>query len=163
MRIPAIPRFLQSTMVFLGCALFAFSPEQGWGESSDQLLQQADSKFEKKLYQDALQDYAALLRSGAALEVRLKALYRAIESEVLQFRYLEGAQRLSGAARLIDEGADASPLWRARFLILRAELGREYLKQYGSVAPEDAETNATDLSRRTPAEWHSEILSLIHI
>ena len=76
----------------------------------------ADQAFAKGEYQAALDGYAAAAKTPG--ETGLKALYRAVESEALLLRYGEAAQRLSGLKLPSD------PLWRARFLLLRAETGR---------------------------------------
>lgn len=111
-------------------------------------LAAADANFEKGLYQEALTDYEARLKDPDA-ETRLKALYRACEAQVLLFRYLEAAERCLKAP------LPADPLWKGRFLILRAELAREFLKQYSRGTPEDREEGTDDLSRRTPEEWRA--------
>jgi uncharacterized protein YfaS (alpha-2-macroglobulin family) len=111
-----------------------------------------DARFDKGLYQEALKGYESLLGS-AQEETRLKALYRAVECEALLFRYGEAAAR-SYAAKL-----PADPLWRARLLIQRAELAREFLKQYGFAAPRDEQSGGQDLTRRTAAQWQQEAQS----
>ncbi|MBI4676615.1 MAG: hypothetical protein HY748_03445 [Elusimicrobia bacterium] len=128
-------------LVFLVVALSAAA-----GAAAD--TSEPDAKFDKGEYQEALKGYESLLKDGSA-EVRLKALYRSAESEALLFRYGEAAQRIFTAELPVD------PLWKARFLILRAELGREFLKQYGHAAPEDSEEGTSDPAKRTPGEWHA--------
>ena len=113
-------------------------------------LKKADALFDKRLYQEALKEYDAILKTAAG-EERFKALYRAAESEALLFRYAEAAQRV------FPEKLPQDPAWRGRFLILRTELAREFLKQYGRAAPQDAEEGSTDLTRRTRAEWESDL------
>lgn len=111
-------------------------------------LPKADALFEKRLYQEALKEYEAVLKSASG-EERLKALYRAAESEALLFRYAEAAQRM------LPETLPRDPAWRGRFLILRTELAREFLKQYGRAAPQDSEEGAEDLTKRTRPEWEA--------
>jgi len=113
-------------------------------------LAKADALFEKRLYQEALKEYEAALKSASG-EERLKALYRAAESEALLFRYAEAAQRV------FPEKLPQDPAWRGRFLILRTELAREFLKQYGWAAPQDEEEGAKDLTKRTRAEWEGDL------
>ena len=78
-------------------------------------LAESDALFEKGLYQEALKAYAPLLKNTDS-ETRLKALYRSVECEVLLFRYAEAAKRVQGLDLPKDPG------WRARLLILKAEL-----------------------------------------
>lgn len=112
-------------------------------------MAEADAKFDKGLYQEALKAYEPLLKDPSD-EIRLKALYRAAESEALLFRYAEAAQRIFDAPLPSDQA------WKGRFLILRAELAREFLKQYGFAAPTDTEEGQKDLTRRTPEQWRTE-------
>ncbi|MDD5628461.1 MAG: MG2 domain-containing protein, partial [Elusimicrobia bacterium] len=111
-----------------------------------------DQSFAKGLYQEALTGYQSWLRSPDE-DRRLKGLYRAVECEALLFRYAEAAQR-SLSAKLPED-----PVWRGRLLIQRAELAREFLKQYGAAAPRDEEEGAADITRRTPETWHQEARS----
>lgn len=111
-------------------------------EASMPNLSDADAKFEKGLYQEALPLYEAVL-SGGAEEDRPKALWRACESEALLFRYGSAFERLR-AAKLPGDA-----LWRDRFALLRAELGREYLKQYPHGQPRDEEEGAEDVFKLT--------------
>ncbi|MBI4248072.1 MAG: hypothetical protein HY611_01105, partial [Elusimicrobia bacterium] len=115
-------------------------------------LTKADGLFDKGLYQEALHQYEAALKDPAA-EIRLKALYRAVESRALLFRYADAAKLAFGAQLPSDLR------WKSRFLILRAEIAREFLKQYGSASPKDVEEGNKDLSRRTPEEWRGEARS----
>ncbi|OGS10641.1 MAG: hypothetical protein A2285_07795, partial [Elusimicrobia bacterium RIFOXYA12_FULL_57_11] len=105
--------------------------------------------FEKGQYQEALGYYA----KAAALpgEAGLRAVYRAAECETLLRRYEEAARRLN-AVKIPKE-----PLWRARFLLLRAETGRELLKQYGYSLPKDVWPDNADLTKLTAAQWHARI------
>lgn len=113
-------------------------------------LAKADALFEKRLYQEALKEYETTLSSSSG-EERLKALYRAAESEALLFRYAQAAQRI------VPEKLPSDSLWQGRFLILRTELAREFLKQYGEAAPEDAESQTEDLTARTREQWHADL------
>jgi len=105
----------------------------------------ADQAFAKGEYQAALDGYAAALKEPG--ETGLKALYRAAESEALLFRYAEAAQRLSGIK------LPADPLWQARFLLLRAETGRQYLQQYGYTLPADEQKGTKEVTKLTDAQW----------
>lgn len=110
----------------------------------------ADKNFEKQLYEEALGEYLAVLEKSKGDE-KLRALFRAAECEALLFRYAEAATRLLSAE--VPESLE----WKARFLLLKAELGREFVKQYGYGAPSDREEASTDVTRKTPAEWHAVI------
>lgn len=108
----------------------------------------ADELFDKGLFNDAIKEYTPSLNDPDE-SVRLKALYRTIECEALLFRYAEAAQRS------LDAKLPADPLWQARFLIQRAELAREFLKQYGFAAPSEVEDGQKDVVRKTPDEWRA--------
>lgn len=118
-------------------------------------LSEADAKFDKGLHQEALALYEAVLSSGPAAD-RPKALWRACESEALLFRYGSAYERLR-AAQLPGDG-----LWPARFMLLKAELGREYLKQYASGQPEDEEEGAEDAFRLTEDQLRAGVESAFH-
>ncbi|MBI5240106.1 MAG: hypothetical protein HY926_06515 [Elusimicrobia bacterium] len=124
----------------------AAAPSQA---QAPKLLADPDAQFDSGLFQEALKGYEARLKTPDP-ERRLKALYRAVECEALLFRYAEAARR-SLSTKLPDD-----PAWRGRLLIQRAELAREFLKQYGRAAPRDVEEGAKDPARRTPDEWHQE-------
>ncbi|MBI3297300.1 MAG: hypothetical protein HYZ75_03985 [Elusimicrobia bacterium] len=113
-------------------------------------LKDADAKFAKNLYQEALALYDAVLSSGTAAD-RPSALWRACESEALLFRYGSAYERLRGS-KLPGDG-----LWPARWLLLKAELGREYLKQYGHGQTEDEEEGADDAFRLSEDQLHAEV------
>ncbi|MFH1620394.1 MAG: alpha-2-macroglobulin family protein [bacterium] len=115
-------------------------------------LEKADSLFGKKLYQEAMAEYDSVSKKTGGT-ARLKAAYRSVECRALLFRYLEAAERILGGK------FPADPIWKARFLILRAETARKHIQQYGFASPSDAEEGASDLSRRTKEEWHRAIAS----
>ena len=127
-------------LLLMSLASFSFA-----GEAD---LKKADALFEKALYQEALNIYAAQTVSPG--ETGLKALYRAAECEGLLFRYGEAAQRFSA-------GLPGDPLWRGRFLLLRAELGRQFLLQYGYALPADIQQGTTDVTKLTGDEWRRRI------
>ena len=108
-------------------------------------LQKADQLFSKRLYQEALTIYSTA--TAASGESGLKALYRSAECEALLARYGEAAQRLADAKLPPD------PLWQGRFLLLRAETGRQFLRQYGYSLPADEQKGVKDVTRLTPAQW----------
>ncbi|MBI5624320.1 MAG: hypothetical protein HY924_11120 [Elusimicrobia bacterium] len=113
-------------------------------------LPAADALFDKGSYAEALKGYEALL-TDSSKETRLKAFYRSVESQALLLRYAEAAQRASSA------DLPGGKLWKARMLILRAEVAREYLKQYGFAAPRDPEEGSSDPAKATPEEWHAKV------
>ena len=104
----------------------------------------ADQAFAKGEYQAALDGYAAAKTPG---EPGLKALYRAAESEALLSRYGEAAQRLFGMKLPPD------PLWQARFLLLRAETGRQYQQRYGYSTSADEQKGEKDVTKLTTRQW----------
>jgi hypothetical protein len=114
-------------------------------------LEKADQAFSKKLYQEALAAYSPALKSGG--DEGLKALYRCAECEALLLRYGEAAQRLSDM-KLPDD-----PLWRGRFLLLRAEAGRQFLARYGYSLPADEQKGTSDVTKLTRAQWESRVSS----
>lgn len=111
----------------------------------------ADALFDKGLYQEALEIYSK--KAGYGDEDALRALYRSAECEALLFRYAEANARLSGFRPPKD------PVWRGRLLALRAELGKEFLRQYGHSLPADLQKGTTDLTKLTRGEWESRINS----
>ncbi|MCX5785875.1 MAG: MG2 domain-containing protein [Elusimicrobia bacterium] len=133
-------------LLLLSMSSFSFAGLPGRGPVD---LQKADELFEKSLYQEALGLYDKA--AGLPGETGLKAMYRAAECEGLLFRYGEAAQRFS-ALKLPND-----PLWRGRFLLLRAELGREFLRQYGGDLPADIQQGTTDVTRLTGDEWRKRI------
>ncbi|MBI4803058.1 MAG: hypothetical protein HY796_11095 [Elusimicrobia bacterium] len=132
--------------MFLALLMLAM-PGFSFGGEAD--LQKADGLFGKNLYQEALDIY----KNAVSLpgDPGLKALYRAAECEGLMFRYGEAAQRFSTLKLPEDR------LWRGRFLLLRAELGREFLEQYGYQLPADIQQGTTDVTRLTAGEWRGRI------
>ncbi|OGR53151.1 MAG: hypothetical protein A2049_05390 [Elusimicrobia bacterium GWA2_62_23] len=108
-------------------------------------LEKADAFFAKGLYQEALTAYSEALKLPG--EDGLKALYRCAEAEGLLFRYGEAAQRLT---RLKLPG---DPLWQGRFLLLRAETGRQFLERYGHALPQDEQRGTEDVTKFTAARW----------
>ncbi|TPW21132.1 MAG: Large extracellular alpha-helical protein, partial [Elusimicrobia bacterium] len=137
--------------VFLAVCLISLAP----GASAMPTLADADAKFAKGLHQEALALYEAVLSSGPEAD-RPKALWRVCESEALLFRYGSAYERLR-AAKLPGDAA-----WAARFLLLKAELGREYLTQYGNSQPEDVEEGASDAFRLTEDQLRGGVESAFH-
>ena len=119
----------------------------------------ADQKFKKKLYEEALGSYAAVAASETqAASDRLRARYRALECEVLLFRFDEAERRLEASALPDGPVGTEERAWHARFEILKAELAREWIKQYGGYAEgNEEEIGNTDVTKRPRAEWHKRI------
>ena len=113
-------------------------------------LSQADALYEKGLFDKAADCYENAAKSEAG-DGRLRAVYRAIESRALTFAYGEAAQRL------LSEPLPKQGVWRARYLLLKAELFRQYLSQYGYGLPSDRQEGSTDVTKWTAAQWHQEI------
>lgn len=120
-------------------------------------LEAANKAFKEVQPQKALELYEKAMKSCSG-DDRLTAVYRAAESKALLFRYAEAAQ-LVAAERLPSDA-----VWRARFLLLKAELARENMKQYGhgipaddELMPEGEEEKQEDVTRRTREEWQAEI------
>ena len=108
-------------------------------------LDGADRLFEKGQYQAALDLYSRA--AGETGEESLKALYRAAECEALLFRYGVAAQRLS------DLKLPPDSLWQGRLLLLRAETGRQFLRQYAYSLPADEQKGVKDVTKLTAAQW----------
>ena len=136
--------FFSVLLLVIPPCLFAVSPGQGPAE-----LQKADALFEKSLYREALVLYDKTARLSG--EAALKAAYRAAECEGLLFRYGEAAGRFS-ALKLPGD-----PLWRGRYLLLKAELARQFLARYGYSLPADIQKGTTDVTKLTRDEWRSRI------
>jgi uncharacterized protein YfaS (alpha-2-macroglobulin family) len=125
------------TMLLLQGAAFAGGLEKG------------DQAFSKNLYQEALTAYAPALKLPG--EEGLKALYRTAECEALLSRFGEASQRLA------DMKLPADPLWRGRFLLLRADAGRRFLDSYGYSLPADEQKGSADVTKFTRAQWEARI------
>ena len=133
-------------LLMFAMSSFSFAGLSGWDPEN---LKKADELFEKSLYQEALGLYDKA--AGLPGDAGLKAHYRAAECEGLLFRYSQAAQRFS-ALKLPED-----PLWRGRFLLLRAELGSEFLNAYGYNLPADIQQGTTDVTRLTGDEWRKRI------
>ena len=113
-------------------------------------LQEADELFEKARYEEALTIYRKLF-SGGTKESQLKSQYRAAECEALLFRYGEAVSSVLRLPTFPD------PKWRVRFGILKVELSRLFLAQYGHFSPKEKEIGNQDVTRKTQKEWKEEI------
>ncbi|HOX23340.1 MAG TPA: hypothetical protein PLL10_07745, partial [Elusimicrobiales bacterium] len=113
-------------------------------------LSAADALYEKRLFTKACESYEAAAKTASGDE-RLRAVYRAVESRALTFAYGEAAQLL------LSEPLPQNTVWRARFLLLKAELFRQYLTQYGYGLPADRQEGSADVTKWTSAQWHEQI------
>jgi len=109
-----------------------------------------DQLFDQGMYADALKGYEALYTTAKGDE-QWKALYRMIECKGMLFRWGEALQMI------VDMKMPEERLWRARFLIMRANLYRDYLSQYEYTSRTDIVEGDKDVTRRTPKEMHAEI------
>jgi len=134
--------------ILLAVIFFAI-PMVAGAKTAQTSLAEVDAQFNKGLYNEALTGYESLAKSPKE-EVRLKALYRAVECQALLFRYGEAAQRA------LSSRLPPDPVWRGRFLIQRAELAREFLRQYGLAAASDEAGDDKDIMRRTPQQWRQD-------
>ena len=125
---------------------------QGGNEVKKQMnsMNQADDLFNKKMFQEALKEYESIYKTAKGDE-KWKSLYRIAESKALLFRYGEAVQTI------VDAKMPEEATWQARFLILRTELFREFVKQYGHAARTDVVEGEKDITRKTPQEMHAEI------
>ncbi len=115
-------------------------------------LSEADGLFEKQRFHEALPIYEKTAASSSG-EAKLKALYRTIECLSLLDRRLEAEQKA------FDIKLPDDPVWKARFLILRAKTGENYLQQYGFASPEDIEEGTQDPQGLTKSRRHEKISS----
>lgn len=134
-------------LVFTFIALMGIS-----GSVYASTLKDADAFFDKREFQAALSSYEPFLTSSDT-ETRYRALYRSCEAQALLYRYGEAVERLEKA-----KTSNVPELWRARFLLLQADLYRQYVKQYGyQQQSSDIEEGSTDITRRPTAQLHQSI------
>jgi uncharacterized protein YfaS (alpha-2-macroglobulin family) len=120
------------------------------GSAAD--IKQADELFEKNTFQEALEIYQTLFKDSKDENIRWKAFFRSCESLAHLFRYGEAAQML------ISTPPPVQMPHRARILILKAEIFRNFLMQYSNLQRLDViEGEEQDIFRRTPGEIEAEI------
>src|SRR4051812_32867110 len=132
----------------MGILVLGFAAWLASAAPASSSLEHADDAFTKKRYEAALTEYEAVLKEKPGDP---RALLRAATCEALLYRYAEAADRLARAK------PPTEPRWRARFLLLEAELAREYLKQYGNQISDTVEEGTSDVTRKAPERWKSEI------
>ena len=113
----------------------------------------ADKLFDKGTFQEALKEYELVFKEATDPEVRWKAFFRVFESLGHLFRYGEAAEKL------ISTPVPQQMPHRARVLILKAEILRNFLMQYSSIQRRDVidEEEGVDVFRLTPDEIKNEI------
>ncbi|MDD4004418.1 MAG: MG2 domain-containing protein [Elusimicrobiaceae bacterium] len=134
----------------LAILCFLLAPGAAAAAGGARSLEQADNLFGKGRYAQALENYEAAAKNTDG-DDRLRALYRSVECRALAFQY---AEAVAAAASLPKTG---DPAWQGRLLLLKAEVMREYLNQYGYNLPADIEAGATDVTRRTRTQWEADI------
>ncbi len=135
--------------IFLGGA-YLVSDSKSDMESN---MQKADKLFDEGKFQEALAEYELFFDESNNNETRWKAFFRICESMSHLFRYGEAAEKL-----ISTPIPDKMP-YRARILILKAEMFRNFLMQYSSIQRGDVidEEDDKDVFRLTPDEIKSEI------
>ncbi len=116
-------------------------------------IKKADELFDKNTFQEALREYESVFKETTDIEIRWKAFFRACESLAHLFRYGEAAQKL------ISTQVPRQMPHRARILILKTEMLRNFLLQYSSIQRGDVidEEGKRDIFRLTPDEIKGEI------
>ncbi|MBN2143670.1 MAG: hypothetical protein JW774_03505 [Candidatus Aureabacteria bacterium] len=114
------------SFVFWICSFFLFLPF-AWTDD----FQKADTLFEKGVFQGAMKEYEDIRKTANDEAVQYKAFFRICECLAHLFRYGEAAQKL------IETPLPAEEKNKARILILKAELFRNFLMQYGSFQNHD--------------------------
>lgn len=135
-------------IILLSMCLVFFLPRSG----SASELEKADELFEKNTFQEALEIYQSIFKESKDDDIKWKAFFRSCESLAHLFRYGEAAQML------ISTPTPLQMPHRARILILKAEIFRNFLMQYSSLQRLDViEGDEKDIFRRTPDEIKAEI------
>ncbi|MDP2923336.1 MAG: alpha-2-macroglobulin family protein [Candidatus Omnitrophota bacterium] len=111
-------------------------------------IEKADQLFEKGTFQEALKVYDSLFKDATDPEIKWKAFFRSCESLAHLYRYGESAQRL------IDTPLPTQMPYRARVLILKAEMFRNFLMQYSYIQSRDVvdEEGKKEIFRLTQQE-----------
>lgn len=116
-------------------------------------MKKADKLFDNGTFQEALNEYELVFKGTTDPEIRWKAFFRICESLSHLYRYGEAAEKL-----ISTPIPDQMP-YRARILILKAEILRNFSMQYSSIQRGDVidEKEGKDVFRLTPAELKNEI------
>ncbi len=132
-------------LVTAACLVWLSYP--AWTEP---VAEQAEILFHKGLYQQALDAMEKAVPSATG-EASFKLFYRIQETRGLLFRYGEAAQALYDSTPPTENHS------KARWLLLRADMGRQYLKQYAHQMPADAQPGVKDISKWTADQWRTRI------
>ena len=115
-------------------------------------IRKADELFGKDTFQEALKEYESVFKETTDEETRWKAFFRICESLAHLFRYGEASQRLTSTPV-----PDKMP-YRARILILKAEMFRNFFQQYSHIQRTDViDEEEKEVFRLTPEEIKDEI------
>ena len=134
--------------VISGFILFCFM--NGICFASD--IKEADKLFDKGVFQEALKQYETVFKNSSDSETRWKAYFRTCETLAHLFRYGQAAEKLRSIAL-----PDQMP-YQARLLILKAEIFRNFLRQYSSIQRDDVLADEEkDIFHLTPNEIKDEI------
>ncbi|HEX9916424.1 MAG TPA: MG2 domain-containing protein, partial [candidate division Zixibacteria bacterium] len=134
--------------IILGLSLVFFL--QGVGAASK--LKEADELFDKGTFQEALKIYESVYKETSDSQTCEKAFFRICESLAHLFRYGEAAQKLFSTE--VPRQLPQYP----RFLILKAEIFRNFLMQYSYLQRGDKiDEYGKEVFRLTPNEIRNEI------
>ncbi len=117
-------------------------------------IKEADTLFEKNNFQQAAKIYEEVYQETTDPETRCRAFFRLCESLAHLFRYGEAAEKI------INTPLPEKLPYRARILILKAEMLRNFLQQYSYIQRKDViddEEETSDPFRLTPEEIKQEI------
>lgn len=115
-------------------------------------LTKADELFEKGTFQAALEEYDQIALQSKDSHAIFKAFYRSCESLTFLYRYGEAVERIRNFKGELA-GQD-----QHRFLILKAEILRNFLVQYGGYQRSDViDVPGKEIFRLTPKEIKEEI------
>jgi uncharacterized protein YfaS (alpha-2-macroglobulin family) len=115
-------------------------------------MKQADKLFDDGAFAEALKIYEGVYKEAPTAEVREKAFFRVCESLAHLFRYGEAAEKL------LEREAPKEAAHRARFLILKAEMLRNFQDQYSRIQRGDViDDEEGDVFRLTREEILDEI------
>jgi len=135
--------------VVLSLFLVFFLAESGM--ASD--MKRADELFDKDTFQEALEVYKSAFKESTDDDIRWRAFFRVCESLAHLFRYGEAAQKL------ISTPVPLQMPYRARILILKAEILRNFLMQYSHYQRKDViEAEEKDIFGLMPDEIKAEIM-----
>jgi uncharacterized protein YfaS (alpha-2-macroglobulin family) len=116
---------------------------------------QADELFGKGMFQEALEVYDSVFKESTDDDTKWRAFFRSCECLAHLFRYGEAGQKL------ISTPVPFQMPYRARILILQAEILRNFLRQYSYYQRKDViEGEEKDIFRLTPDQIQADIMRL---